>query len=199
MLSRVSQGLLRPTAARLAVRTMPRALCAVAETETRLVDEIRADIADMTAKIAGEGVKKAAGYSAAEFEAAMNAGTVDPSMVNDALEGFPDEARKVSLARNPVEAKHRCSNTLVAPAVSSVFLCDILCAHFCLHGAGVVARASSRSSRPSPPYASCACSPRRAAGPEERLGVCEDHEGSASRHLGRLGVVGGQARSRAGG
>jgi len=84
---------------------MPRALCAVAETETRLVDEIRADIADMTAKIAGEGVKKAAGYSAAEFEAAMNAGTVDPSMVNDALEGFPDEARKLVLKNVSASAK----------------------------------------------------------------------------------------------
>jgi len=84
---------------------MPRALCAVAEPETRLVDEIRADIADMKAKIAGEGVKKAAGYSAAEFEAAMNAGSVDPSMVNAALEGFPDEARKMVLKNVAASAK----------------------------------------------------------------------------------------------
>jgi len=84
---------------------MPRALCAVAEPETRLVDEIRADIADMKAKIAGEGVKKAAGYSAAEFEAAMNAGSADPSMVNAALEGFPDEARKMVLKNVAASAK----------------------------------------------------------------------------------------------
>jgi len=104
MLSRVAIGL-RPATARLAVRTMPRALCAVAETEVRLVDTIRADIIDMKAKIAGEGVKKAGGYSPAEFEAAIKAGTVDPSLVNEALEGFPDEARKLVLKNVAASAK----------------------------------------------------------------------------------------------
>lgn len=40
-----------------------------------------------------------------EFEAAMNAGSADPSMVNAALEGFPDEARKMVLKNVAASAK----------------------------------------------------------------------------------------------
>ena len=66
----LSRSLRRAPVARIARSQMPRALCVPAEGEPRLADEINA--------------------------AAMKAGTVDVSMVNEALDGFNDSARKVS-------------------------------------------------------------------------------------------------------
>jgi len=90
----LSRSLRRAPVARIARSQMPRALCVPADGEPRLADEINAAIADMKEKIAAPSSTK--GYSPAQFDAAMKAGTVDVSMVNEALDGFNDSARKVN-------------------------------------------------------------------------------------------------------
>lgn len=78
--SRLATALRRPALA--------RNLCAPA---VPLVDQVRADLAVMKAKISQ---KTVGGYTTEAFSAALSKGTVDPTLLSASMD-FSDEARKV--------------------------------------------------------------------------------------------------------
>ena len=78
--SRLATALRRPALA--------RNLCAPA---VPLVDQVRADLAVMKAKISQ---KTVGGYMTEAFSAALSKGTVDPTLLSASMD-FSDEARKV--------------------------------------------------------------------------------------------------------
>jgi hypothetical protein len=78
--SRLASALRRPALA--------RNLCAPA---VPLVDQVRADLAVMKAKISQ---KTVGGYTTEAFSAALSKGTVDPTLLSASMD-FSDEARKV--------------------------------------------------------------------------------------------------------
>lgn len=81
---------------RLAAARMPRAMCAVANSERNLLDELKADIAHFKEALASPPEQK--GYTLEQLNKVLDSGEpIDIAMLNDATENMDDDSKRAAV------------------------------------------------------------------------------------------------------